>query len=87
MDHSFSSWDPGEVADADNNYDEDSGDDDDDEDDDVDDDDDDDDDEDYDDDDWRWCFKTCPSLPHANPVLSKVNPTFQNEARGIFKTI
>ena len=43
MDHSFSSWDPGEVADADNNYDEDSGDDDDDEDDDVDDDDDDDD--------------------------------------------
>ena len=50
------------------------------------DDDDGDDDDDYDDDDWRWCFKTCPSLPHANPVLSKVNPTFQNEARGIFKT-
>ena len=46
MDHSFSSWDPGEVADADYNYDADSGDDDDDDDDDDEDDDDDDDDDD-----------------------------------------
>ena len=66
MDHSFSSWDPGEVADADNNYDEDSGDDDDDEDDDVDDDDDDDDDDDYDDDDDDIFGPRCSHVIHPD---------------------